>query len=84
MTCRNIKRKTMFDRIRLQFSEYFPIYMGSFEFYNNCTYGLEPDIVIFTEEITDSNNSLVMELGLNPNLLISSFLLSFHLEFIGI
>lgn len=56
----------MFDRIRLQFSEYFPIYMVSFEFYNNYTYGLEPYIFIFTEEITDSNNSLVMELGLEP------------------
>lgn len=32
------------------------IYMVSFEFYNNDTYGLEPYIFIFTEEITDSNN----------------------------
>lgn len=53
----------MFDRIRLQFLEYFYIH---YLFTTILLQWLEPDIFIFTEEITDSNNSLVMEVGLDP------------------
>ena len=51
------------------------IYMVSFEFYNNDTYGLEPYIFIFTEEITDSNDKFSD--GTWTRIQISWFLVSF-------